>query len=90
MTLRVALVGGPMYDHLYRVFADAGIDVEVVVHSDHPTLNRTVADMLAAGERIDLLATHAKYAPSQAQWLQPLDGLVDQHALGALALSVPR
>ena len=53
MTLRVALVGGPMYDHLYRVFTDAGIDVEVVVHADHPTLNRTMADMLAAGERID-------------------------------------
>lgn len=85
MTLRVALVSGPMYDHLYRVFADAAIDVEVVVHADHPTLNRTVADMLAAGERIDLLATHAKYAPSQAQWLRPLDGLVDHDALGALA-----
>ena len=33
--------------------------------------------MLAAGERIDVLATHSKYAPSQAQWLRPLDDLVD-------------
>ena len=39
--LRVALVGGPMYDHLYPVLHDR--DVEVVVHEDHPTLNRRVA-----------------------------------------------
>ena len=75
MTLRVALVGGPMYDHLYEAFAPG--EVEVVVHADHPTLNREVARMLAAGERIDLFATHSKYAPSQAQWLRPLDDLVD-------------
>ena len=67
--LRVALVGGPMYDDLYRLLPD---DVEIVVHADHPTLNRRVAELLAAGERIDLLSTHSKYAPSQAQWLQPL------------------
>ena len=82
MTLRVALVGGPMYDGLYDLIAD---DVEVVVHADHPTLNRTVAAMLAAGDRIDVLATHGKYAPSQAAWLHPLDDLVDSSALGALA-----
>ena len=51
MTLRVALVGGPMYDHLYSIFDE--YDVEVIVHADHPTLNRKVAEMLAAGERID-------------------------------------
>jgi|LakMenEpi03Aug12_release.lakeMendotaPanAssembly.Ray.scaffolds.fasta_scaffold70525_6 multiple sugar transport system substrate-binding protein len=85
MALRVALVRGPMYDHLYGIFAAADIDIEVVVHADHPTLNRTVADMLAAGERIDLLATHAKYAPSQSHWLHPLDQLVDRPALDALA-----
>ncbi len=74
MTLRIALVGGPMYDHLYPVFDE--FDVEVIVHADHPTLNRRVAQMLAAGERIDLLSTHSKYAPSQAHWLQPLDSLI--------------
>ncbi len=68
--LRVALVGGPMYDSLYEPFLD---DVDVVVHADHPTLNRAVAEMLAAGERIDVLSTHGKYAPSQAQWLRPLE-----------------
>lgn len=88
MTLRVALVGGPMYDHLYRVLADR--DVEVVVHADHPTLNRAVAAMLAAGERIDLLSTHSKYAPSQAQWLMPLDGLVRTDELAPLAVDLCR
>jgi multiple sugar transport system substrate-binding protein len=87
-TLRVALVAGPMYDHLYPVFdrlrAD-GIEVDVVVHADHPTLNRTVAELLGRGERLDLLATHSKYAPSQAQWLRPLDDTVDAAALGGLA-----
>jgi multiple sugar transport system substrate-binding protein len=80
--LRVALVGGPMYDALYEPFVD---DVEVVVHADHPTLNRRVAELLAAGERIDVLSTHGKYAPSQAAWLQPLDELLSPDALAALA-----
>lgn len=81
--LRVALVGGPMYDHLYEHFR--GRDIEIVVHADHPTLNRRVAEMLAAGERIDVLATHSKYAPSQAQWLHGLDGLVASELLAPLA-----
>src|SRR3954463_14971034 len=59
-----------MYDHLYPLLGDA----EVVVHADHPTLNREVAARLAAGERIDVLSTHSKYAPSQRDWLTPLDG----------------
>src|SRR2546423_12044051 len=86
MILRVALVGGPMYDHLYggeEAFAPG--EVEVVVHADHPTLNREVAARLRAGERLDVIATHAKYAPSQAAWLRPLDDLVDASALGPLA-----
>jgi multiple sugar transport system substrate-binding protein len=98
LSLRVALVGGPMYDNLYRLLDDE--DVEIVVHADHPTLNRTVAELLAAGECIDVLSTHSKYAPSQARWLRPLGDLVDVGPLapsavdmctfrGAL-LSVPR
>lgn len=88
MTLRVALVGGPMYDHLYEFFDPD--EVEVVVHADHPTLNREVARMLAAGERIDVLSTHSKYAPSQTQWLHPLDGLVDASELAPLAVDLCR
>jgi multiple sugar transport system substrate-binding protein len=83
MALRVALVGGPMYDGLYDLFA-AG-EVEVVVHADHPTLNREVAARLGRGERIDLVSTHSKYAPSQASWLLPLDALVAPAILAALA-----
>ena len=73
MALRVALVGGPMYDGLYSMLPRG---TEVVLHADHPTLNRAVADLLAEGIRIDLLSTHSKYAPSQAPWLQPLDPAV--------------
>ena len=83
--LRVALVGGPMYDHLYEVFDEAGIDVDVVVHENHPTLNRRVAEMLDAGESLDIISTHAKYTPSQSPWLIPLDDLVDNSAVNALA-----
>jgi multiple sugar transport system substrate-binding protein len=80
--LRVALVGGPMYDSLYEPFID---DVEVVVHADHPTLNRRAAELLTAGERIDVLSTHGKYAPSQASWLRPLDALLGADVIAPLA-----
>lgn len=79
--LRVALVGGPMYDAVYEGFRD---EVEVVVHADHLTLNARVAEMLAAGERIDVLSTHGKYAPSQRRWLRPLDGLLAPATVAAL------
>ena len=84
VALKVALVGGPMYDHLYGALGD----VEVVVHADHPTLNREVARMLDAGERIDVLSTHSKYAPSQRQWLTPLS--VDTSALAPAAVDLCR
>lgn len=83
MTLRLALVAGPMYDHLYQVLA--GHDVDIVVRADHPTLNARVAELLAAGERLDLISTHSKYAPSQHRWLRPLGHLVEESALAALA-----
>ncbi|MHB1447249.1 MAG: extracellular solute-binding protein [Acidimicrobiales bacterium] len=82
MTLRLALVGGPMYDGLYDVLA--GRDVEVIVRADHPTLNREVADRLGAGDRLEVISTHSKYAPSQAHWLRPLDDLVSPEVVGAL------
>jgi multiple sugar transport system substrate-binding protein len=83
MTLRVALVGGPMYDRLYDLFDPD--EVDVVVHADHPTLNRRVAEILGAGGRLDLVSTHSKYAPSQIEWLYPLDTLVDESTVAALA-----
>jgi multiple sugar transport system substrate-binding protein len=83
MALRVALVGGPMYDGLYRMLD--GPDVEIVVHADHPTLNRAVAEHLARRERLDVVSTHSKYAPSQAQCLRPLDALLGPAVLAPLA-----
>ncbi len=95
-SLVVALVGGPMYDGLYAgleaLGASVGIDdIEIVVHADHPTLNTEVARRLGAGERIDVISTHGKYAPSQAAWLRPLDdvidpAVVDAQSEGAVAL----
>jgi multiple sugar transport system substrate-binding protein len=79
--VRVALVGGPMYDPLYEAIAsferDFGVAVEVVVRLPHPELNAWVTDTFSTGDPdIDLLSTHTKYAPSQAQWLSPLDDIV--------------
>jgi multiple sugar transport system substrate-binding protein len=79
--IRVALVGGPMYDPLYEAIPDftreTGIAVEEVVRLPHPELNAWVASNFAAGNPgVDLLSTHTKYAPSQAQWLSPLDDAV--------------
>jgi multiple sugar transport system substrate-binding protein len=83
MALRVALVGGPMYDGLYRMLDD--FDVEILVHADHPTLNRRVAALLQRNERLDVIATHSKYAPSQSLWLRPLDDLLDPATIAPLA-----
>jgi multiple sugar transport system substrate-binding protein len=80
-SIRVALVGGPMYDSLYSLIPqferDTGIEVEVVVRLPHPALNAWVTRAFGGGEPdIDLLSTHTKYAPSQVQWLSPLDSIV--------------
>jgi multiple sugar transport system substrate-binding protein len=85
-TVRAALVGGPMYDPLYAAlpaFARAsGLEVEIVVRLPHPELNAWVARAFGAGNPdIDLLSTHTKYAPSQAQWLSPLDADIDRDTL---------
>ena len=81
--VRALLVGGPMYDRLYQripAFERAtGYRVLVVARLPHPELNARVADLFGRGNPdIDLLSTHTKYAPSQAQWLAPLDGLVSK------------
>ena len=93
-TVRVALVGGPMYDPLYESIpafeAESGHRVDVVARLPHPELNAFVKDALEAGSpRIDLLSTHTKYAPSQARWLASLDGVLSQEAIADL-LQRPR
>ena len=75
--VRAAFVGGPMYDPLYETIAtferDAGVRVEVVAQLPHPELNAFVRQSLDSGAPLDVISTHTKYAPSQADWLSPLD-----------------
>ena len=77
-SLRVLLVGGPMYDPLYErlpLFEEEhGVKVEAVVTPTHPDLNERVEEEFGSGgAEYDLISTHTKYAPSQRQWLTPLD-----------------
>jgi multiple sugar transport system substrate-binding protein len=80
--VRVALVGGPMYDALYATLPEferaTGLRVDVVARLPHPELNAFVKQAFESGDAdLDLLSTHTKYAPSQARWLAPLDADFD-------------
>jgi multiple sugar transport system substrate-binding protein len=77
-SLRILLVGGPMYDPLYTRLGEfeerAGVGVEAVVAPTHPDLNERIEEEFGSGAAsYDLISTHTKYAPSQRQWLTPLD-----------------
>src|SRR5918995_2810295 len=79
--IRVALVGGPMYDPLYEAIPaferESSYRVEIVEQLPHPELNAYVKRAFESGTAdLDLLSTHTKYASSQAQSLAPLDGLL--------------
>src|SRR3989441_823220 len=77
--LKVALVSGPAYDSVYdclpRFTEATGINVNVAFRGDHPTLNHQLAQL--SDVPYDLVSTHTKYAPSQLDFLAPLDGLID-------------
>lgn len=84
--LRVLLIGGPMYDPLYSRFREfeenEGVSVEVAATLPHPKLNDRIAEEFSSGEsKYDLISTHTKYAPSQAQWLMSLDEVLDPSEL---------
>jgi multiple sugar transport system substrate-binding protein len=85
--LRVALISGPAYDRLYESLpeftATTGIKVEIAFRGDHPTLNRHLASL--AEVPYDLISTHTKYAPSQLDFLAPLDDLIDGATLDDFA-----
>jgi multiple sugar transport system substrate-binding protein len=67
----------PLYEAIPRFTRESGIAVEIVVRLPHPQLNAWVKRMFESGDPdVDLLSTHTKYAPSQAQWLSPLEDLV--------------
>jgi multiple sugar transport system substrate-binding protein len=90
--VKALLVGGPMYDPLYDAIPvferDTAYSVEVVARLPHPELNAYVRRAFEDGDAdIDLVSTHTKYAPSQAQWLTSLDPLVDE---GLIADLLPR
>ena len=85
-TLRILLVGGPMYDPLYsrlKTFEDRReISLEVVATLPHPDLNQRIEEEFSSGTATyDLISTHTKYAPSQKQWLTPLDHDLDESEL---------
>jgi len=80
-TVRALLVGGPMYDGLYARIPDfereTTLRVEILDRLPHPELNaRLKRDFGAGTADVDLLSTHTKYAPSQAEWLSALDDVV--------------
>ena len=77
--VQVALVSGPAYDPLYDClpgFTEAtGVTVNVAFRGDHPTLNHHLAGL--SDSPYDLVSTHTKYAPSQMEFLAPLDNLIE-------------
>ncbi len=84
--LKVAFVGGPMYDYPYSNIPEfeskTGYQVEMGAKFVHPTLNEHIADLYSQGKGdYDLVTTHSKYAPSQKQWLSPLDQDVSDEEL---------
>src|SRR5437660_11829087 len=76
--LQIALISGPAYDPLYAclpAFTEAtDVKVSVAYSGDHPSLNRHLAALWEVP--YDLVSTHTKYAPSQLEFLAPLDCLV--------------
>jgi multiple sugar transport system substrate-binding protein len=76
--LRILLVGGPMYDPLYERIGEfeerEGMSVEVTAALAHPELNERIEEEFGSrSASYDLISTHTKYAPSQREWLTPLD-----------------
>lgn len=81
--LQIALVSGPAYDRLYRTIPEftalTGIEVNIAYRGDHPALNQHLENLSEVP--YDLISTHTKYAPSQTDFLAPLDGLITADVL---------
>jgi multiple sugar transport system substrate-binding protein len=77
-----------MYNSLYAAIAEferaANVRVEVVAQLPHPELNAFVKDAFESGARLDIISTHTKYAPSQAQWLSGLDEVMPSELVSDL------
>jgi multiple sugar transport system substrate-binding protein len=83
VALRIALVGGPLYEPLNRTLRRSGIDVLEL--PDVPIAQRRVAAMLSAGERLDLVTTSSAQIASLSRWLLPLEQMVSIDGLSARA-----
>jgi multiple sugar transport system substrate-binding protein len=84
--LHLALIGGPQYDGLSELLPafekQSGYRLHVDVHLPHVELNERMAkDLGTENGRYDLISTHTKYCPSQAEHLMPLDDLVSEDEL---------
>lgn len=84
--LHLALIGGPQYDGLLELLPafekPTGYHLHVDVRLPHVELNERMAkDLGTENGHYDLISTHTKYCPSQAEHLRPLDGLVDTDEL---------
>lgn len=85
--LKVAFVGGPMYDHLYEQIphfeSETEYQVEIAIRLNHPALNERMASDFSGAQDAgyDLISTHSKYAPSQRTFLLPLDRVIAEEEL---------
>jgi multiple sugar transport system substrate-binding protein len=90
MVVKTAFISGPMYDPLYASINDfsrqTGIEVEVGFQGDHPALNHHLS--VLPDVPYDLISTHTKYAPSQINFLAPLDDLLNKDDMNDFAPSV--
>ncbi len=84
--LHLALIGGPQYDNLLQQLPaferKMGYQLRVDIRLPHVELNARMASDLGT-ERgwYDLISTHTKYAPSQADHLLRLDDLIHPEEL---------
>ena len=90
--LHLALIGGPQYDGLLELLPAfeqrMGYRLHIDVRLPHVELNERMAkDLGTENGRYDLISTHTKYCPSQAEHLRPLDEYVN---LDELSDFVPR
>lgn len=81
--LQIALVSGPAYNALYECLTKfteiTGIKVNIAFSGDHPTLNYHLAALPEIPYH--LVSTHTKYAPSQLEFLAPLDKIISPSVL---------
>jgi multiple sugar transport system substrate-binding protein len=80
--LHLALIGGPQYDGMLELLPafekKTGYSLHVDVRLPHVELNERMAkDLGTENGRYDLISTHTKYSPSQAEHLSPLDEFVN-------------